>query len=170
MFRNFLENEDGLAAVEATFIFPILMMLLLGTFDLGNGLLANQKAIRASQVIADLIARDRVVDDNAISEAIEAGRLAFSPLSSASFGYDVVSVRFDENATASVLWRETSGMGANADVLSDVSALALPNEGVLVVAVNYTFEPLFAGFVVDQVQMQEVAFARGRKSTTVTKE
>ena len=47
-----LQEEDGMAAVEAAYIFPILLTMMLGVFDLGNGIIANQKTIRASQVTA----------------------------------------------------------------------------------------------------------------------
>ncbi|MEZ5919361.1 MAG: hypothetical protein R3D66_05490 [Alphaproteobacteria bacterium] len=46
----------------------------------GNAILANQKAIRSSQVVADLITRARSVNSTDIDEAVEAGRLAFEPL------------------------------------------------------------------------------------------
>lgn len=166
-FKNWFSAEDGVAAVEAALVFPILLVLLLGVFDMGNGILANQKAIRASQVTADLISRNRSVDAAMIDSAIEAGRLAFEPLSSATFGVDIVSIRFDENANAEIVWRETRNMIPNADVLNDVAALAEVDSGVLVVAVDYDFEPLFAGFIIDRIPMEEVAFARGRKSAVI---
>ncbi|MEM7650972.1 MAG: TadE/TadG family type IV pilus assembly protein [Pseudomonadota bacterium] len=171
MIPNFLKrwfkSEDGLAAVEAAFVFPILLTLLLGTFDLGNGILANQKAIRASQVTADLIARSSTVDDFMIDDAIEAGELAFQPLPSDTFGVDIVSISFDDDANPNIEWRETRNMSALGDVLTRVASLAEPNDGVLVVAIEYEFEPAFAGFVIDNIPMQEIAFARGRQGGVI---
>jgi Flp pilus assembly protein TadG len=61
MFRNFTarwgRETEAVATVEAALVFPILLTLLLGTFDMGNGILANQKTIRASQIVADLMSR-----------------------------------------------------------------------------------------------------------------
>lgn len=168
--KKWINELDAIAAVEAALIFPILLTMLLGTFDIGNGILSNQKAIRASQVVADLITRDMTVDDSAINEAIDAGELAFQPFPVGSYGVDIVSVRFDDDAVAEILWRETRNMTANPDVLTDVAALAEPNSGVVVVSVQYLFEPVFAGFIVDQIPMEEIAFARGRRSATVTRE
>lgn len=164
------EDESGLAAIEAAMIFPILLTMLLGVFDLGNGILANQKAIRASQVVADLVTRDMMIDDTGIDEAIEAGELALSPLDTSSFGVDVTSLRFDSDAEPVILWRETRNMSENANVLEDVAPLAEENSGVVAVTVQYMFEPVFAGFVIDEFQMVEKAFARGRRSAIVTKE
>lgn len=166
--RRWREECEAVAAVEAALVFPLLLTLLLGTFDMGNGILANQKTIRASQVVADLITRSRSVSMADVNEAIQGGELAFAPLAAESFGVDIVSIRFDEDATAEIVWRETRNMTANLNVLTDVASLAEENGGVVVVSVQYIFEPIFAGFVIDQMTMQEVAFARGRKTAVVS--
>ncbi|MBX2834820.1 MAG: pilus assembly protein [Micavibrio sp.] len=163
-------EDDGLAAVEAALTFPVLLVMMLGLYDMGNGILANQKAIRASQIVADLVARDRSVDQLEINEIVAAGRLAFEPLDTGAYGVDIVSIRFDDEANPQIVWRETVNMSEMADVLSNVSALAEPDNGVVAVGVSYEFRPVFAGFVVDNIPMLEVAFSRGRKSAVVAKE
>lgn len=169
-FIRWKKEDDALAAVEAAMIFPIMLTMLMGIFDMGYGILANQKAVRASQVVADLIARNNVVSDAEVTEAVEAGRLAFEPLDSTSYGVDIVSIRFDEDANAEILWRETVNMPSVPDALSAVEALEDSNEGVVMVSVRYVYEPLFAGFVVNEMTMNEVAFSRGRSTPAITHE
>ena len=168
-FSCWVKNEDGVAAVEAAFVFPIMLTLLLGTFDLGNGILANQKAIRASQVTADLISRNSEVSASMINEAIQAGELAFEPLPNASFGVDIISVSFDDEENVVIEWQETRNMSAMSAgaVAEAVASLIEAGEGVLLVVVEYEFEPVFGGFIVDTIPMREIAFARGRKSAVV---
>lgn len=167
ILERWLKRNEGLAAMEAAMVFPLLLVLLLGVFDLGNAILVNQKAIRASQIAADLVTRARSVDDAMIDEAIEAGRLALSPFSTESFGVDVVSISFDGEDDPQIIWRETRNMGALADILDLVAALDEEGEGIVVVAVEYNFEPVFSGFAVGSIHMREIAFARGRKSAVV---
>lgn len=169
LFLRWLKDNEGMAAVEAAMIFPIMLAMFMGVFDLGNAILANQKAIRSSQVVADLIARKNIVTDADIYDAIEAGRLAFEPLDSSSFGVDIVSIRFDDFADGQILWRETVNMTSVSDALGSVAALEDANEGVVMVSVRYQFEPLFVGMVVDSFEMSEVAFSRGRNSPVVTR-
>ncbi len=173
-FRNIISRwfneEHGMAAVEMAMVFPIMLVLFIGVIDVGNAILANQKTIRASQVVADLLARENIVSDVDVSEAIEAGRLALEPLDIASLGIDIISIRFDEDAASEIVWRETVNMTPVADPLSDVSALEDSNEGVMMVAVQYDYEPMFAGFVIDTVEMQEVAFSRGRSTPVIVRE
>lgn len=167
--RHKAGDESGLAATEAALVFPILMTLLLGTFDLGNGILANQKTIRVSQVIADLITREMFVDDEAIDEAIMAGELAMTPMPIDTLGIDIVSVAFDDDGDAQVIWRETRNMSPSATALDDVAPLSDPGSGVVIVTVQYLFEPLFGGVVVNEIPMIEKAFARGRNSARVNR-
>jgi hypothetical protein len=111
------------------------------------------------------------VDDVEIEEAVTAGGLAFEPLDSSSYGVDIVSIRFDDDAQPEIVWRETTpGMAQNQNVLEDVASLAEADNGVVVVTVAYVFEPVFAGFVLNEMTMREVAFARGRRSAVVNME
>lgn len=166
---RWIESEEAVAAVEAALIFPILLTMLLGVFDMGNAILANQKTIRSSQIVADLITRDRTVNTAEIDEAIESGRLAFETMSSNSYGVDIVSIRFDDTATPQIIWRETRDMTPVADVEARVAGLAEAGNGVVMVAVEYEFDPVFVGIITDTMQMQEIAFARGRKSAVVNR-
>ncbi len=172
-FKNWvvgwIRGEEAVAAVESALVFPILLTLMLGTFDMGNAILSNQKVIRASQVTGDLITRERTVNDTQLEEAIDGGVLAMVPVDDTSYGVDIISIRFDDDANPVIVWRETRNMTALTDVLTRVESLAEPNSGVMVVAVQYTFEPVFAGFVVGDIHMQEISFTRGRKSSVVNR-
>lgn len=169
LLSRWKREDDALAAIEAAMIFPIMLVLLVGVFDAGNAILADQKTIRASQVVADLVSRQNVVTQADIDEAIEAGRLAFEPLNSSSYGVDIVSIRFDEDANSEIVWRDTVNMPPVPDPLGAVSALEEADEGVVMVSVVYDYEPLFVGFVMTAFQMQEVAFSRGRSTPVITK-
>ncbi len=160
-----------MAATEAAFVFPILLTLLMGLFDMGYGVLAAQKTIRASQVTADLIARHRQVTDSDIDEAIEAGMLSLVPFpTNVDYGVDVVSVRFDEDSDPQSLWCETRNMGPNETALDSLDGLGGPGEGLVVVTVQYLFHPVFVGFVVNDLMFQEVSYVRGRLTSTVPHE
>jgi hypothetical protein len=161
------QDTQAIAAVEASLIFPVLLVILVGTFDLGYGILAAQKNIRASQVTADLVTRGVNINATGVQEAYKAGELALQPLDTTSYGVDIISFRFDDEENPEIVWRETINMSPTPGVEGDVAALAEPGGGVVMVVSKYKYEPLFAGFVIDDIQMEERAFARGRRSTVV---
>lgn len=169
---RFKTDESGVAAIEAAFVFPVLLVLTLGVLDMGRGIMTNQKTIKASQVVADLVTRDVVIEDSDVSEAMQAGTLSLQPYSSENLGFDVVSLRFLEDKTPEVVWRQTSpnvtAMSA-AELRERTTSMAEAGGGVIIVKARYLYEPIFAGFVVDKIQMEEMAFARGRKSAVVCK-
>ncbi len=174
MFSQWRSSLDGVAATEAAFVFPILCILLLGTYDMGNAVVTNNKVIRASQITADLVTRAPSVTTGDINEAINAGQLALQPYDTTSYGVDIVSVRFDDDAEPVIVWRETRNMTASANILDTVVPLAEAGNGVVVVTIQYQYNPLFAGFSmgefsINDTPMQERAFARGRKSAVVSR-
>ncbi len=165
--REWRGSECGVAAVEAALLFPVLMTLMIGMNDIGYGILANQKTIAASQVSADLLARFRTVTYTDIDDAIEAARLALEPLDDDNFGVDVVSIEFDDNGDPEIVWRETRNMSPNDNAVNSTTGLGVSGEGVLIVTVEYQYEPAFSGFVIDTISMQEVAFVRGRRNSVI---
>lgn len=185
LFKNTLSgigfwarDRSGLAATEFSLVFPMLFMMLLGTVELGSGILANQKTIMASQVVNDLMTRSEEVTNAQIEEAKRAGRLALNPFAPDVIGFDIVSVRFvadsDDDGSdpdVEIVWRETDNMDgyeAEVDVLEEkLLPLALVGDGVVMVSVRYPYTPAFGSRFVGNLNMIETTFARGRKSPVV---
>lgn len=169
IFKNWYGANDGLAAMEFALVFPILMMLLMGVFDFGSAFLVNQKAITASEVMADLVSRNISLTQSQIDDVVEAGKMAIAPYSTSTFGYDIVSIEFDDDAIPDVCWRETSdNILPDEDLVNDTEALGAPGEGIVVVSVTYTYEPHFASRLMGQLGMKELAFTRGRRVPIVS--
>lgn len=170
LYRRWLQETQGIAAVEAALIFPVLMIMMVGVFDLGYGILAAQKTIRASQITADLVTRLSIIKENEIQEAVQSGRLAMVPYDETSYGVDIISIAFDDDAEPQIVWRETVNISPAPSVLSDVAALSEPNSGVVMVLSQYSYKPTFTGFLFDQMELKERAFAKSRSGNVVRKE
>lgn len=167
-FKFYLRDERGVSALEAAMLFPVLFSMLMAIYDLGQGVVINQKTVAASQIIADLISRNEVVNMDLINDITIGGSLALEPYSKVPFGYDVVSIEFDEDGDPIILWRVTNNMDENDGAVDSTIGLGEEGEGVVAVSVVYSYEPFFTNFVVNSFDMKEVAFLRGRKSVTVT--
>lgn len=161
-------EETGVAFIETVILFPVLVSLLMGVYDLGQGIVVNQKTMSASQILGDLITRNEAVDMDLITDIVNAGELALEPYSTDSFGYDIASVQFDEDGDPVVLWRVTENMEPNEGAVDSTVGLGTEGQGIVVVSTSYTYVPYFANFVVDQINMSEVAFLRARTASVVT--
>ena len=146
---------------------PVLSSLLMGCFDVGQAIAVNQKTIGASQMIGDLIARDRSVTMSSLQDIIRAGELTIEPYSSQPFGYDIASVEFDEDGDPDVLWRVIHNTTANNTAIQSTEGLGASSDGVIVVTATYKYRPYFYNFLKEEIEMKEVAFLHGRRSATV---
>jgi len=50
---RYAQDESGLSVMEMGILFPVLMAMMMAVYDLGNGIVLNQKTVAASQIIAD---------------------------------------------------------------------------------------------------------------------
>lgn len=169
--RSYVREDGGVAAIEAGLLFPVMMMALCGMIDIGGALMANLKVTNSSQIVADLLARDRFTNDAQIADAIVAGRLALNPLNTATYGVDIAGIQYvGATLQPTVRWRETVNMDENDAMLERSAGLGLQNEGVVAVTVRYTFRPFFSGYITGDIQMEEEAYVRGRKGLFVERE
>jgi Flp pilus assembly protein TadG len=164
---QYWKEEKGSALMETAILFPAFTMMLIAVFDLGQGVNVNQKTVASAQIVADLIARNKDMSFAELQDIIRAGRMALEPYDTSDYGYDIVSVRFDEDSNPNILWRVTENMNPNDVAIDNAGILELTNEGLVIVTTNYTYQPLFTDFVVDEIDMNEVAFLRGRKNSTI---
>ncbi len=160
-------EEKGTAFIETVLLMPVFISLLMGVYDLGRGVTTNQKVIGASQIIGDLVTRNRSVTMETLEDMIIAGELAIEPYSKTPFGYDIASVQFDSDGDPVVLWRVTRNMVENDAAIDSTEAIGVAGDGIVVVTAAYDYKPFFSNFIVDKIEMREVAFLHGRRSATI---
>lgn len=167
LLRRWIADERATAFTEGVVLLPVLSVLLMGCFDIGQAIAVNQKTIGASQMIGDLIARDRSVTMSGLEDIIKAGELAIEPYSSRPFGYDIASIEFDDGGDPEILWRVTRGTSPNDSAVQSTEGIGSPGDGVIVVTAAYRYTPYFYKFLMNEIEMKEVAFLHGRRSATV---
>ena len=165
--RKFWSDTSGMSVTETALLFPVLISLMMAIYDLGQGVVVNQKTVAAAQVVADLVGRSEVVDMELLTDIRNAGELSLAPYSTVDFGSDIISVQFDEDGDATILWRLTENMTGDDGALDSTDGLGAEGEGVVIVSIANQYRPFFSGFVVPEINMRERAFVRGRRSATV---
>jgi len=166
--RQWWSSDEGVAVIEAAMLFPPMLTLAMGTFDLGNGIILSQKTITASQVAADLVSRNRTMNTANLNDIIAGSKLAFEPYALVDYGVDIVSVEFDSSRNPVILWRRTENMLPNTGAVDSIRGLSDQGEGMIIVTVKYNFVPKFSSVFSGDISLSEVAFTRGRRSATVT--
>ena len=167
LYRRYRNEDNGIAAIEFALILPVMLLLMMGLYDLGNALIVNQKMTAAAHMIGDLISRETEVDTATMNDIIGGGRLAIAPYDDIPFGYDITSVEFDADENPEVLWRVADNMTSNSVNINSTAGLSPEGEGVVIVTVAYEYAPMFAEAVLGTIEMRETSFLRGRKSAVI---
>ena len=172
VIKSWKKTEDGVALMETAMLFPVLLVMIFGVYDVGHAITVNHKMITASQMVADLITRKQVVTTADIDDSIVAARLALQPYASSAtdFGIDIVSVEFDENDEPRALWREKPEMGGESKLPLRKTSPRADGGVVGAAALSYCYRPTFGNMVIEAFGMRETAFARGRRSPIVSRE
>lgn len=156
LVRRFGREDDGGILIETAFVMPVLLIMLLGSVEVGRYLIAHQKLERAASSVADLISQS---DDTVTLEEINT---LFGIVPHITAPYDVdasgrmivtaVTRGDDEDDEAVVAW-QVDGLG-ELDVSSQVGGVGDPatlpggmevanGETVIIAEAWYDYEAYF---------------------------
>lgn len=168
--RTWRQNCDGVVATEFALILPLLVAMLFGVYDLGMAIVINQKAITASQSMADLVARSTSVSEDDLENIASAGREAMRPFVEGDLSYNIISIGFTSDLNDPEPWLcwDAGTIETTEEMIERTAPLAVADEGVVVVTVEYDYVPVFAKYLMDTLHMSEAAYARGRLSPIVS--
>ncbi|CCE02966.1 TadE/TadG family type IV pilus assembly protein [Bradyrhizobium sp. STM 3809] len=117
--RDFAANADAVAATEFAIVLPFMLMLLLGGFELGNGLAIGVKVSATSHSVADLVAQNTQVSASRMLDILQASSSIIAPYptkdaaGNSLMTVTVSEVSTDANGNATVQWSQsTSATGA----------------------------------------------------------
>lgn len=170
IWRRWARERSGVVGAEFALVLPVMVALLFGVYDLGTAIVINQKAIASAQIMADLVSRSVAVTQDELDDIVFAGVEAMRPYAATPFSYNILSVRFtddEDDPEPEVCW-DAGQLETTDAMLESTEPLALAGEGVVVVTVEYDYEPVFATYLMDNLHMSEAAFSRGRRSPVVS--
>lgn len=175
-FEQIRDDHRGVAAVEFAMILPLLVMLLFGTFELGQALTVDRRVTQAASSAADLIAQASTIDDNGLQTIMDLADSILSPYDASLLNLEVLSVEADAEGETTVGWSYSKGGGephaaGSAYAMSgDLANLISPTSSVIVAKATYTYTPLIAKYLAGGVQLEETFYLRPRRSVIVEKQ
>jgi Flp pilus assembly protein TadG len=160
------DDRRGVAASEFALILPVLILLLLGTAELGNALLLDKKVTSATQTAADLVAQQKSVNDATIDNIFTAMDSIIAPYPVVSTTYNVASLVTDEDGVVSIDWQERRG-GLAIEDYDIPDGLLSENDSVIIATVTYVYSPLFADLITGSFTIADTAYLRPRTTANV---
>lgn len=151
--RSLAGDGRGAALVEFGLILPVLALLVMGTFDVGQLALAHMKIYNSASSMADLVARDKTISNATLTDLFGAASQVAQPLDLDGKGKVIItSVSADAPNDPRIFWQAigTGALAATSAVGTTIGASAnLPpsmqvddQETIIVAEVFYKFEPI----------------------------
>jgi len=170
ILSKLLRCRDGGVMVEFGIVTPLLVFLLLNGFEMGRYMILNQKLQRTAMSVADLAARDDILDTTDFDNLFAAADEVFRPFELLSSGHVIVSsIVEDASGNPEVAWQRDSGSLSSTSQIgfeggaATISDPALIGDGqtLIVAEVFFSFDPLI-GVIPGQREVYHRAFYRPR--------
>jgi Flp pilus assembly pilin Flp len=144
---QFLEKDDGVAAIEFGFIAPVLFLMFFGLVDLTGFISTSRKVTNASAVVADLVAQNTVspFPMATLTDYLAAVRMILPDRAPSEIRMQVYTYRM-VGGTPTSLWTYDSGTGPNCSGTIPTARMpdlmTGPND-LIVARVCVDYEPYF---------------------------
>ena len=173
--KSMKHDIRGIAAVEFAMVLPILVIMLIGTFELGQALTIDRRIIQAASSTADLVAQAETIDDAGLTTIMDLMDTIVDPYDTAPLQISIISVVADAAGDTTVGWSYSKGggepyaQGSSYSMTGGLANLISPLTSVIIAEVNYNFVPSIAYFFPSGFNLSETFYLRPRKSMQVTK-
>lgn len=102
--RRFARDRKGVGAIEFAIIFPVLVMLYLGAFEITVGLSVSKRTTRAAGSIADIVTQQQSVTKSSLTDIAKAAPPIYSPYNSSDMLVKVTAIQIDGSSKPTVMW------------------------------------------------------------------
>lgn len=102
--RRFGRDERGIGAIEFAILFPVLLMLYLGAFELTLGLSVAKRTTRAAGSIADIVSQQKSVTKSTLTPMPSVASAILAPYTTTSLTLKITGVQLDASGSGTVTW------------------------------------------------------------------
>lgn len=102
--RRLARERTGAGAIEFAILFPVLVMLYIGAFEITIGLSVSKRVTRAAGTIADIVTQQQSVTKSALAQMPSVATAMFVPYNTTSLKLKITGITIDAGANAKVLW------------------------------------------------------------------
>ncbi len=153
---SFREDERGLAAVEFAYVLPLMLLMLLGAFEISRAISMDRKLNAVTAVTGDLVAREETADENSLDAIMNIINQIVAPYDIADLRLTVIPVMADNNDPPtpfvyadgySFADKTTPPARCSAFDLGNASDVLTPGGSLIVVQAEYDYEPIFGDVI-----------------------
>lgn len=162
-------DQRGLMAVEFAIIAPVLLIMLIGCFEITYALLAEARLRAMAHGVATLVAKQASIDAAAMADICVGGQIMMLPLAATEMSIAVTSVS-QVSGAAVVDWQDTS-CGTATPVANPLAAaadlLSQDGDSAILVRASYGFHSPTQMFLPSVMTLTHQTYARPYSNETV---
>ena len=164
-------KKDGVVSIEAALLFPMMIILLLGTIDVTHAISLKRKVAVAASAVVDLTTQEsNTVQVDALDEYIRAADAIMKPFDASDIKVDLVAFERDGNSVKQRWSHSRGGCGGAPPSLSGATLEKLTQEDndIVVARVCLNFQPL-VGYIIGSGswEVEESVAQRPRNGLTL---
>ena len=168
---SFGRKKDGVVSIEAALLFPMMIILLLGTIDVTHAISLKRKVAVAASAVVDLTTQESAnVTSGELDQFILAADAIMKPCSSADTKVDLVNFRRSGNSVTQEWSHSRGGCGGAPPSLTGdtLNKLTQEDNDIIVARVCLSFQPL-VGYIVGSGswEVEESVAQRPRNGLTL---
>lgn len=168
---KFYKNNDGIAALEFALLAPLMIIMLLGAFEMGRFIHLTQKAEKLSFTVADVVAQAETIQTTDLQNLLSASGQMMSPYPFSTQGKVIISSVVQGAVTPAVRWQycgggsyaATSNIGAvNGNATLPSGFTLATGEDIVVAEVIYNFQPVLGNKIIGPQVIRKTAYFKPR--------
>jgi Flp pilus assembly protein TadG len=179
---RFIAGDEGVTAIEFALVLPVVLLILLGCFEVPRFVMIYQKIARTSSGVADLVAQaDEPLTKNQMQDIYTAGGIMMQPYDVVANGRIYVTSinNLSGGSGVTVTWQTNNGgavatasklgtKGTNPTSKLPAALVPATNEEVLAAEVFFNYQPIFSTLIYQGSQLYMIAYTRPRNKNLQT--
>jgi len=167
--RAILTDRRGLALTEFAFVFPVLLLLFLGGYQLSDAIACKRKVGITNRTIADLGSRAKSITAARVDTILAAATQVMLPYRESQAHVRLTEVSTSATGVTTVVWSR----GRNAlprpvgAVVAMPATLSTPNTYLLLNEITYDYDPRVSFGLVGRRTLTDFLFMSPRNSDSV---
>jgi Flp pilus assembly protein TadG len=179
--RRFIASQRGVAALEFAMIMPVMLILFLSSFDVGNAIIVYLKVRTATYELAAITNQygtgsTAQISTSTMTAITSATSAVMAPFSTSAAVVTISQIKATSNSAATVIWSHS----VNGTALSIGSSYTLPSNMFsnscgasatkcyfILSSVQYPYTPLFGHYMTGSLTLSDTLLVTPRVSTCV---
>ena len=153
MLSRFARDARGASALEFALIAPVMLVMFIGTVEVGQAVMAQRRTSHAVNTLGDLAARASTLHPSDVTDVFAAATDIMAPFPTSTLALKLTEVTGDSTGIAKVDWSDVSGSGFTASTVATTftglptGLVAKAGDVVVIAEVKYTLNN-YSHFVV----------------------